>query len=361
MFNLALHFLYSLCFVCTFFMSAENKIKIGFLLREVSVRGVNVANFDYADCNETILGNESYVFLVNCRHRPLIGTDSIEEGRNMFKNRFKERFFECVSFDEVEQIIKEKGVDIFYNLKSGEIDEHISKNCKNAVHAVFNHFEVHGDVYATISDYLSQLKPELSLPYVPHMVRADQTTKDLRQELKIPKEAFVFGRHGGFTEFNINFARQAVISLARKNPNWYFLFMNTSLPSLDYTLPNIIHLNSTCDLYKKALFINTCDAMLHARDIGETFGLACAEFSIKNKPVITATYGDQSHSMILKDKGIYYSNRKELHRVLHWCVENKEKIRSANWDAYSQDFSPRKVMQKFDEVFIQPLIKKGEQ
>ena len=40
------------------------------------------------------------------------------------------------------------------------------------------------------------------------------------------------------------------------------------------------------DLNYKVKFINTCDAMIHARAMGETFGLAVAEFSKKNKPVI---------------------------------------------------------------------------
>ena len=38
---------------------------------------------------------------------------------------------------------------------------------------------------------------------------------------------------------------------------------------------------------EKEAFYRTCDAMLHARRDGETFGLAVAEFSVRNKPVIT--------------------------------------------------------------------------
>ena len=41
------------------------------------------------------------------------------------------------------------------------------------------------------------------------------------------------------------------------------------------------------DLNKKVEFISSCDAMIHARQMGETFGAAVSEFSIKNKPVIT--------------------------------------------------------------------------
>ena len=68
------------------------------------------------------------------------------------------------------------------------------------------------------------------------------------------------------------------------NSNTYFLFMNTD--RFHYH-PKIIYLDPTLDPIEKTKFINTCDAMIHARSNGETFGLAIAEFSLKNKPVIT--------------------------------------------------------------------------
>ena len=51
---------------------------------------------------------------------------------------------------------------------------------------------------------------------------------------------------------------------------------------------NIIHIDRTSDPARKAAFIRTCDAMLHGRSNGETFGLAVAEFSAANRPVLTS-------------------------------------------------------------------------
>lgn len=51
--------------------------------------------------------------------------------------------------------------------------------------------------------------------------------------------------------------------------------------------PQIIYLPTNSDLRYKEDYIKTCDVMLHARTVGETFGLAVAEFSVRNKPVIT--------------------------------------------------------------------------
>ena len=91
--------------------------------------------------------------------------------------------------------------------------------------------------------------------------------------------------------------------------------------------------------------------MLHARGIGESFGLACGEFSIKGKPVITYALSPQrSHIEILGDKGIFYKGKKDLADIFRNF--NRQVQHNQNWDAYSKDFSSQVVMRKFDEVFI---------
>ena len=98
--------------------------------------------------------------------------------------------------------------------------------------------------------------------------------------------------------------------------------------------------------------INTCDGMIHARGIGESFGIACGEFSIKGKPVITYAFSPQrSHIEILGDKGIFYQGRKDLEHILLGFTRQIQFQK--NWDAYSEHFSPAAVMQKFNEIFIQ--------
>ena len=54
-----------------------------------------------------------------------------------------------------------------------------------------------------------------------------------------------------------------------------------------YNHKNIIYLPKSLDKKNKSKFVSTCDAMIHARYDGETFGLAVAEFSSANKPIIT--------------------------------------------------------------------------
>jgi len=324
--------------------SAHRPIKIAFFVNKLSFRGTEVATFDYAHYNETLLGNESIII----NH----DTQTNNEVRQKFVNRFgKEKFFDCATMQEIDQILLREQVDIFYSLKEGYRDSFISAVSKNAVHAVFPYaIDPHGNVYACVSQWLSEQFPQLNLPFVPHMITLPNSPENLRDELKIPDNAIVFGRHGGYETFDLPFVHEVVCKVARHRKDIYFIFLNTNKFC---NLPNVIFLPATTDLLYKTKFINTGDAMLHARYRGETFGLACAEFSIKNKPVITwFNSRERSHIDILGNKGIYYTHADDLLHILYSFKKEPHK----NWDAYSEKFSPELVMKKFDEVFIKPLI-----
>jgi len=76
-------------------------------------------------------------------------------------------------------------------------------------------------------------------------------------------------------------------------------------------------------------------------------------FQLPNKPIITYAFSPQrSHLDILAKRAILYRGPKELEQILvefdpSWALEQ-------DWDCYSAIFSPRKVMEKFKEVFLKP-------
>ena len=108
-------------------------------------------------------------------------------------------------------------------------------------------------------------------------------------------------------------------------------------------------MQATIDINYKVKFINTCNAYIHARTQGESFGIAVGEFSIKNKPIITWSLSEEkSHLEILGDKAITYSNFDDFYSILNEFKPDNTK----NWDAYSNKFSPEVVMNKFKSVFI---------
>ena len=109
----------------------------------------------------------------------------------------------------------------------------------------------------------------------------------------------------------------------------------------------MIFLLATSDILRKLKFINTCDALLHARKRGETFGITVAEFALKGKPIITfADSPEKAHLIELENNAYLYRDKKELVEIL-----TNADLRLSAKENY-QKFLPAKVMEKFQSVFI---------
>jgi hypothetical protein len=292
-------------------------------------RGTSIATYDYAHFNETILGNKSIIVSLNT---------SELKSFDKFNSRFDTHIFD--SFSQIQKF----SCDYFYSLKYGFNDNMLHPDAKNLVHVVFPSYEPHGDVYAYVSKWLAENHGNDS-QYVSHMINLPENSLDFKEFFNI-KDQLVIGWYGG-NNFEIPFAKQAIIDVASKRKDIIFLFMNQD-PFCD--LPNVMFIEGTTDQEQKVAFINTCDAMIHARERGETFGLAIAEFSSKNKPIITYSLSpERNHLEILQNKGLYYSNYSELLNILtniqHSDINEKE------WNCY-QDYTPEKIIQQFNQVFL---------
>ncbi len=321
-------------------------VKIAFWDNSLCERGTTIALYDYAYYNKHILLNES-IILYNLTR---------EDNNNEVINKFNKEF-EVIGvnkFNVVDFILKNKKCDILYVIKSGNNEGQISKVCKTVVHCVFNCNEPHGSVYSAISPFIKGYNK--NIPVVPHMINLPNNDKNMREELNIPKKAIVYGRHGGYEQFDIDYVHKIVYEVAKNNSNIYFLFVNTKKFCKD--LKNIIHINKIIDLEKKVSFINTCDAMIWGRNDGETFGLSIAEFSSKNKPVIATpnimrnSKTDLAHFYFLKEKGVWY-NENNLYNILTTFIteDNIDEIRSKDWNAF-KEYCPEKVIKIFEKVFI---------
>jgi hypothetical protein len=111
----------------------------------------------------------------------------------------------------------------------------------------------------------------------------------------------------------------------------------------------VIFLEGTEDMVKKRMFINSCDAMIHARERGESFGLSCGEFAFCEKPVIT--YGlsnERNHLDVLGEKAIVYNNRIELYNILKGFNKNKYDMKNNGYLFYT----PENIIKIFRDVFL---------
>lgn len=321
-------------------------MKIAFHTNEVNLRGTTISTYNYAKYNQEILGNESIIVSYDPDYNKASGTDklALEYLGNMCP------LYLYKDFSEVEKMLDDNKVDFFYAQRAGYVNDGIhgwnivSPGRKTGVHCIFQHYQPHGDVYAYISEWLGK---KYNSPHVSYIIDLPEIEDDLRQELNIPKDAIVFGRHGGLDTFNLEYARQAVIEIAMKRKDIYFLFLYTP-KFADDSIENIIHIPKTYDLNQKVKFINTCDAMLHARTQGESFGAAIAEFSVKDRPILTNAGGrDSAHYGMLGQNGIVYHNKQELIQI----INDFKPYRTGEPNYYKQ-LTPENMMKQFKEVFL---------
>jgi len=315
-------------------------MKILFHANTINYRGTTVAITDYARYNQEILGNESVI--TYCK---TIGPER-DMGNEQAVIDELEKEFEVVGYrsGDLEKKIDNLNIDLAYFINSGQ-KESLPTNSKTAVHAVFQFNQPHGDRYAYISDWLSQKMSGGEIPFVPHMVQLPDTTENYRSAFKIRDDQIVIGRIGGYYTFDIPFVKEYIKRLVTDNDAFVFLFAGTE-PFISH--PNVRFINEFHNPLKKAKFINTCDAMLHARDRGESFGLSIAEFLSLNKPVLAWNGGhDLNHLDMLKDSGLLYNDANDLNYLLHNLPDFKE-----DWTKRVEQYKPIPVMNKFKEVFL---------
>jgi len=315
-------------------------MKVAFHSNSMSLRGSENALWDYANLNETILGNHSVI----CYQA------KIEDTENPTFSKWKARFPLVPYRTKVELTskLKERGVDILYQIKPGLFDGFLVPGVKNCIHSMFLSDEFHGDAFAYVSRWCSKVMTGREESFVPHFVPKFESKMNLRGKLGIPTEAKVFGRHGGWDTFNIPFVRKAVLQHAQKSSDDHFVFLNTETIRGTEKLKNVHYLRPTIDPEQKAQFLATCDAMLHARQHGETFGLAVGEFAVLRKPVITFSESrEKAHLEMLGKQALLYRNVGELAGILReFCPQ---KTHGTEYEIFAD---PKVVMELFQKKFL---------
>ena len=318
-------------------------MKILFQTDILNYRGSTVAITDYARYNQSILGNESIICYDGARPWTLdVGTEP-----EVLANLQEE--FAVIAYDdirELQDIIDREHVDLLYNGNG-----FIPNNCPVVMHEVWQRHDVKPEYreYAYISEWLaSAMNAQYNdnRPYVPHIVTLPEPTGDLREELNIRPGQTVIGRIGGFLTFDLVFVKQAIADIVTQRDDFVFVFAGTQ-PWGEH--PNIRYIPEFHDTQRKANFFNTCDATLHARSNGESFGLAVAESLYMNRPVLSWAGGnDQNHTLMLKDSGLIYTQETIRDKLLHI----RDLAAAEDWRRRVEQFAPDQVMNKFKTVFL---------
>jgi hypothetical protein len=321
-------------------------MKIAFQSNTICHRGTTVAILDYAKYNQEILGNESIIVYPSNFNDPGVSADSLTQQDVLDEVSKQFPVFGYTSLQELDKIVVDNKVDATYFIKGGFNDGIVTTKSKNLIHAVFQTNQPHGDRYAYISEWLSNHVSNGEIDYVPHIVDLPKTQKtNFREKLGISKDKIVIGRIGGLYQFDIQFVMQTVADFAFKNPNYVFVFVNT-FKFVD--LPNIMFIDPIIDEQEKTDFILSCDAMIHGRSDGESFGIAICEGLFHDKPVFCFNGGrDKHHVDLLVNSGLLYNNEIELTNMLI-NVKSYDK----QYSTIVNKFNPHTVMENFKKVFL---------
>jgi len=329
-----------------------NKMKkIAFYSPHLSLYGTETTMYDFADYNEKLLNNKSIIIYND--NNPINNKTTIEKFEKRFDSVFSLkgpnydwRWQSHLTVPLLDEVLLKEKCDGLYMQKFGINDGVVSNVCKTYVLCAAPVCEPHGDVYAYVSEWLSKEASGNRFPSVPSMITPlPKVNENLRKELGIPEDSIVFGRHGGEGSFDINWVHGVISDVVDKYDNIYFLFQNTPVFK---NHPQIIHVGATADLIFKSKFIESCDAMIHARSYGESFGCACGEFAFKNKPIVTF-FGskDRNHIELMGDKGYFYNNSDELFNIL----TNFKKEPWKDWNVY-KNYNPERIMDIFNKTFL---------
>jgi hypothetical protein len=326
--------------------------KIAFYTPHLGLRGTEITMYDFADYNEKILGNKS-IIIYNIGHT-FTHSSVVKKFRDRFDVMYELEHHGdpnwhwngAITMPLLDPILEKEKCYGFYVQKFGHNDGLISRVCKTLVLVAAPVCQPHGDKYAYVSEWLAEKASGGEYPAVPSMITPlPGVETDMREELGIPRDAIVFGRTGGNDTWSIHWASEVVKMVVQNHPNIYFIFQNTDQ---FYSHPNIKWLGPSADLLTKARFIDSCDAMIHARNEGESFGCACGEFASRNKPIITwGGSSDRNHIRLIGDNGYIYNDHNHLYSILVNFVKQPEK----DWNVY-RDYNPERVMKIFNDIFL---------
>lgn len=338
-------------------------MRIGFLNNQIDERGSTWQAYLYAKYAQRVFGHTCVMLYPSSRYmfdhskwtrvtRSWMSHFSAKRTAEA-KTPYDQKMADRITRDGIEIIETRLDADFshfdaIHHFKLGKKDQFRPKGTRYCVHAVFDASQPHGDRYAAVSQWLGRMH---GVAVVPNIVELPDDRQDMKRELNIPADAVVFGRYGGRDTFDIPWAWDAIANSLARWKSVYFLFANTAVKIQH---EQIIDLPTMYDSVvpfeiQKRRFINTCDAMLHARERGETFGIAVGEFAVCGKPVLTyAKSHERSHLEMLRHPA-FYGDLTELNRRIEMLVAKE--LPPEDGGAY-RDCTPEKVMQIFEQVFI---------
>ena len=370
--------------------NCPRRLRMCFLDWALDGRGMPASTFSYASHAESVLGHEVVILagsITECKGtpraqcRPDLRSDRTKQtayspsSLQRWCRHFPVRFFKGLV--ELPGAAQDAGCDSVYLQINSASPHPAVQALQEAGHKVLVHcmgwckFK-QGDAYAVISEWAMNrfhTGPVVRYPVSACPAADAAAALALRATHSIPSDAPLLCYLGGPDSFDLGwvvdrvFGSYAIVDgWLSKMPTLHLLFMpgNPKLPQHPR-----IHFNpASTDLAAKGAFLHTCDAMLHARSNGESFGMAIAEFSVCNKPVITqgrvaSEPGyETAHLDMLGSKAWTYQkgSPESLFAQIKRLVDTpREVLQRGDWNAHESNRPSILMRQSFHPKFIDPL------
>lgn len=322
--------------------------KLLFYTNHVCLRGSSVAIRDYARYLREIYGINTLVAYNPLDRRN--NNDTIERWKKLFP------LSACLP-SNLQKFVTDNQISAVYQMTSTFERLHI-KGAKSLIHQTgmmprpLDLFE--NEIYAYVSQWSAKKNQAEKVEHdnwVPHIVSSNCSGIPrvlFRNMFGIPESATVLGRTGGIDTWNLGYTDDCINKVLELRSDIWFILQNTPF---GINHQRVIYLPPTSSEKIKASFIRSCDGMIHARAEGESFGIACGEFSVHNKPVLTFSGSpERSHLDILGDKAILFDSPQTLLKCLL-----EFRYQHSDWNCY-RSFSPTNVIPRFAKVFNIPLL-----
>ena len=316
-------------------------MNIAFYIDEMNLRGVANSTYQFAFHNKKTLKNKSFIFYNQKNYR----------NKNEVIKKFKKQFkvIGVQHFNEIDNYKDKLSINYLYVQKSGDKkDGWVSKKVKTLVHSVYPQKlnQIHGYKYIYISEWLSKNFSNDKISFIPLITEVQKNRQNLKKTLKIKNKDIVFGCYGGESSFDLKFVQFAIAEIVKKRKDIVFIFLNIK-KFIQHK--RIKFLKGTLNETYKKKFINSCDAMIYGRSLGESFGLSCGEFAIENKRIISYKYNrHRSHNYNIPSK--YFIEYSSFDSLLN-IINNFEKKPSKYKNLY-KSYSKKKVIKAFQSIFL---------
>ena len=266
-------------------------------------------------------------------HRVIIGYNRTNKNNNAKVIEAIANKFELLPYKNFKKLFaKELKFDRAYWIKEGLNDGKLLPNVQNYVHSVFQYYEPHGYKYFYVSKWLADSMKSTykdsesarcaqktgtinanNFDFLPHSIDPLSKNANVRDALGIPDNALLVLRYGGFETFDIQFVQESIRDILLTCSDIYFCFINTKKFIKN---ERVIFLPAIINLQEKFNYLAAADLFLHARERGESFGLAIAEAQSVGLPVIAWRGGTDKNHLEMIPKERLYSGKEDVLQLL---------------------------------------------